>query len=378
MNKVVYKLAPSSVQERTDHSASVVLFKDYIHYNLDQFNAVNPERSIFPVLKSNAYGHGAKKIASMLNPKKHPYIVVQTLSEAMDINQYWGGKILVIGLLPPGNLPEFDDRSITISVHTLNGLNQLRQSGRKIQFHLAINSGMNREGLSPDEFSRFFENISTDTMDQMTGVWSHFGNATDPDKTDCQDQETHFSGFLDRLSDVGIKPDWIHLANTPGATKTTDHRINAMRLGGGLYGYDKSGIVDGIKPVLAFHTKIAHVQTVNAGQPVGYGRSYITDRDQTIAILPVGYHEGVLSNQCHVTAISNNGQETQLPILGKICMNYTIIDITDSGLSTGDTVIIYNHEQTATNSVKNISANLDIPIYEILTRIQADLPRQVV
>lgn len=378
MNKAVWKIPSLPAQTQADHLTSVLLSKDNINYNLDQFHAINPDRAIFPVLKSNAYGHGAKEIAMMISPDEHPYIVVQTLTEAMELNSYWDGDILVIGVLPPGDLPDFDNRSITVSVHTLDGLNQLRRSGKKIQFHLAINSGMNREGLSPDHFPAFVKNISTDAMNQMTGVWSHFGNATDTDISDCQDQEARFSTFLDTLFNAGIKPKWIHLANTPGATKTTDNRINAMRLGGGLYGYDKSGMVDNIKPVMAFHTKIAHVQNVTAGQPVGYGRSYITDRDQKIAILPAGYHEGVVSNLRHVTAISTNDKMIQFPILGHICMNYTIVDITDSDLALGDRVIIYSHDKTATHSIKNISARLDIPIYEILTRIQANLPRQVV
>jgi alanine racemase len=214
----------------------------------------------------------------------------------------------------------------------------------------------------------------------FTGIWSHFGNAASPSGDDCHVQEMRFKHILDRLVDHKMLPEWIHLANTPGATRTSDKRINGIRLGGGLYGYDKSGITAGLRPVLRMTSTIQHILEVEKGQAVGYGRSYIAQTDQRLGIIPAGYHEGVLprlSNRTVIGAKDRSGNVIFLPIRGKICMNYTIIDISDNSLSIGDPVTIISENPDHLNSIKQIADTTDVPAYEILLNINPNLPRSV-
>ncbi len=352
--------------------------------NFNIFASLLPGKMIFPVLKSNAYGHGILPVVEILDPLDFPLYVADSYYEALKIRKVSKKKILIIGYNHPSNYKDFRWKNISVSVYDLDSIRALSElCGSTINIHLKINTGMNRQGIHPEELPLFLKEIASHPHLHLEGVLSHLADGDNPENDFTKKQEKTFSKCLDIIESEGFSPEYIHLGNTAGGMKLQDKRINGIRPGIGLFGYnplekkDKHfKDMDSLKPALRVISTLIHTQKLKKGEKVSYNLTFEAPRDMEIGLVPAGYYE------CVPRALSNTGSFTsmgcRLPILGRICMNLTSFDLSKALLSVGDPVTIISENPGDPNSIENIARLTGTITYEILVHISETMRRFIV
>ncbi len=336
--------------------------------------------SVLAVIKANAYGHGLQGVAGILIKEKGLLCGVDSLIEAKELkNQGIRQPVLILGYLPGGQLQEAIQKGFHISIHSLEMLKRVaaleRKLGKKVFGHVKIETGTNRLGIPLAELSAY------------GGPWPVIGAYThcaDTENVKSNFYKIQLAAFRQALAifearGVGLK--YIHVAATSGLMLHPELHFNAVRLGIGLYGVWPSAEVRRrlekrlkLKPVLSWKTRIAQVKHVNAGETVGYDRTYRVGRNRTIAILPIGYYDGYdrrFSNAGHVVV-----KGKVAPVIGRVCMNMIMVDITGILAKEGDeALLIGNHPAVTADALAEIAGTIN---YEIVTRINPLIPRVVV
>lgn len=384
---------PFKTYNRIEISSSAILG----NYDLVQKNS--PEVTIWPVLKSNAYGHGIKLVTQILKKRTFPYVVVDSYFEALQIREVSKQPILLIGATHPDNWVHMDLRGIAVVVYDFITLDALGSLRKPVAVHLKINTGMNRQGIRPEDVSLFLDQLQKYPTLSLEGLCSHLADADGERDGFTEKQAEVFDSVIRQVRSRGVHPRYYHLANTAGSAKTTSLAVNAVRLGIGLYGFNPLAphdpaktALDTLQPALRFISTIIKTDTVRAGEKVSYNGTYTFDQDGTVGILPVGYYEVFdrrLSNKGVVKYLGNgnrigNGNSLKqfrtgyLPIRGRVCMNLTVIDTTGVTAKLGDEVEIISNNHADLHSVEAM-ANLcgTIP-YEILVKMNESTRRTVV
>lgn len=341
---------------------------------------------IFPVLKSNAYGHGLKEMCLIINKTSAPMIAVDSFPEAQIAWRFFKRKVLILGEMPLGAYDYCDFERTEFIVYNNETLKHLARYKKRAKVHLFVNSGMNREGIK--DIKEFIKNNKTylDKID-IVGLCSHLASADERSILN-QAQEDEFVKALEYLRAANYYPRWIHLGNSAGLLKLHNNLLTAYRPGLALYGYDplydseetefeKNSI---LQPALKVKSKVVSVQKLLPGETVSYNESYRATNKTNIAIIPFGYFEGLdrrLSNNAEFLVLGIDGNK-YASIAGKICMNLTCLDTGERGVSKGDGVIIVSDNKEDRNSVLNLSRLINIIPYEFLIRLQPGLKREII
>jgi alanine racemase len=253
---------------------------------------------IFPVLKSNAYGHGLKEMCLILNQTDAPMVIVDSFPEAQIAWRYFKEKVLILGEMPLKAYSYCDFKRTEFVIYNSETLKYLSHYGKRAKVHLFVNSGMNREGIK--DLARFIE-LNKNYLDKvdLTGLCSHLASA-DEQSILNQTQETAFIDSLDILRSAGYFPRWIHLGNSAGLLSLRNKLLTAYRPGLALYGYNPFSDSEEsefeknkrLQPALKVISRIVSIQRVLPDEPVSYNESYHAARETNIAIVPFGYFEG--------------------------------------------------------------------------------------
>lgn len=342
-------------------------------WNLDQFSKIKPDNKIFPVLKSNAYGHGLIEIASILKAKSDCF-VIDSYFEAQHLrNEGIETPLLVIGYVRPENINKSKLKNISYTIGSLDALYSIK-SPTKI--HLKIDTGMHRQGILPEEVNTAFDFIKKNNYIEIEGICSHLNDADNIDKSFTTNQIEIWNNIVDKAKKEFPLIKYIHLSNTSGHNFSKEITANVSRLGIGLYGLaDISGF--DLKPVLELKTIITGIKKIKKGETVGYNNTFIASEDMTMATIPVGYYE------CLDRRLSNKGfvriGNTYCPIIGRVSMNITTIDISKlENLKIGDEVQVISPVKQDKNSIKSIAEICGTITYEIAVKIQGGIKRKVI
>jgi alanine racemase len=303
----------------------VLIYRDNLLHNLRIFRESSPKLQIAPVLKSNAYGHGLKEVASILDGEGIPFFVVDSYFEALILRREGiKSEILVIGFTHPENICQNRLKNITFAVV---GMEQLREIAKNLErptnFHLKIDTGMHRQGISPGEINEAITLINKNANINLSGICSHLADADNSNEAQTAGQIERWNKIVDvfKANFAGIK--YFHLSASAGARFADKINANVMRLGLGLYGIDSNGKSD-LKPALEMKSVISRIKDVSAGSGVGYNFTFRAFRRMKVAAVPVGYFEGVDRR------LSNKGffkiGSVFCPIVGRVSMNISIID----------------------------------------------------
>ena len=361
-------------------SVEILISKNNLLHNLEEYKKEYPQLSLAPVLKSNAYGHGILQIAKILGREGIVFFVVDSLCEAAVLrNDGCKSPILVIGYASPENI---NNGKLSNVAFTITGLEQLQAIARIIKtrkkFHLKIDTGMHRQGILPEQANDAIKIIKTSNFINLEGVCSHFANADDADagftKLQIERWEKAVVPFKQNFPNLKF----FHISATAGVPYSGQIYANVARIGMGLYGIDTSSLTKlNLKPVLQMRSVISSVKMIPAGECVGYGITYKASKPVKVATVPTGYFEGVdrrLSNQGFLKVANRH-----CPIIGKISMNMTSIDITSlPEIKLGDSVIIISDNKNDFNSAEQMAKLAGITPYEILARIPQHLRRMVI
>jgi len=347
--------------------------------------AAGPGVAVMAVVKADAYGHGAEEVARVLVAEGVEWLAVSSVAEGVTLRR--AGipvPILVMTGVLPHEWPAVTDAKLTPSVHSLEDLRALdrraRESGQSLDYHLKIDSGMNRMGTRAGA-EEIIAVLRSATHARLSGLMTHFASPADYTSTQTEEQTDYFSGIIKQLREAGFAPPHIHMSSTNAlAYRRNPSWLTMVRPGHALYGYVSPARGNApkpllkVKPVLTWKAKILTVKEIPEGARVGYGGVFRAPTPMRIAVLAAGYADGVshrLSNKGKVIAAGK-----LVPILGTVCMDLTTIDISQTGpLAPGDEVTLLGREGEASLDAQQIARMAGTISYAILCGIGARVER---
>ncbi|TVP91126.1 alanine racemase [Alkalibacterium sp.] len=357
---------------------------DKVTYNYGKMKThITEGTKIMGVIKADAYGHGAVEIGRHLETLDTDYLAVAVLDEAMELREA-GVKLPILLLSPiePDTIPTAIDNDIAITVFSLKSAQAVnyyaQQTNHPVRVHVKIDSGMGRIGVRSKEEALELCNILSASSISLEGIFTHFAeaeNTVDPAYTKSQ-----FAFFMDvvtYLEENSFTFTFRHCSNTAASLLYPEFDLDMIRTGISIFGYhpDKSleDIID-LKPAMTLSTHAALIKQVPAGESIGYGRTYITDKEETIATILLGYADGIpreLSNRWHLT----HG-DVKAPIVGRICMDQLMVNVTDIvDFSSSDKLVFIGDPQKGHPSIYKMAEMTDSFHYEILCGIGKRVPR---
>jgi alanine racemase len=357
-------------------------------HNIAQYKKVIQDRFLAVVVKANAYGHGMIEVSQLAqkNPSIH-MLCVAALSEALILRSNGITKPILVLSTIDDDIDQIAHNNMHIAVFNKSMVDQLNSMGRKngtlIPVHLKIDTGLSRLGVTPEHAQELLDHIATLSNISLVGIYSHFAESSNSDQSYTLTQVERFKKLLAKIKP---KVPYIHLANSAGTSSLDLPFCTMFRVGCGIYGAWPSPANKKItqerypdftlKPILTWKTRINCINTIAAGSPIGYDRTFIATRDTTIATLPIGYYDGYDFRLFNQGSVFVNG--SYAPIIGRISMNVMTIDITDiANAKEGDTVTLIGPQPPIdAYSLGMLAGNPNVR--EILTKINAVIPRKII
>lgn len=335
---------------------------------------------LIAVLKADAYGHGAVEVARALEALGADAFAVAIVDEAVALREA-GVKspIIVFGGALPGDEETVLSYHLIPAVHGFEALSRLSQSARAqsvvAPYHLKVDTGMGRVGVDYRHVGKFLDQAIGLPALRLEGVFTHL--ASDEDSSDYSAlQLNRFRTCLKEFETRDIRVQMIHAAGSAGLLLLQESWFDAVRPGIALYGVNPSSNWNEceLRPVLSFKTIVSLLKNVSAGTPLGYGQSFVTERDSTIATIPAGYVDGLsflLSNRGSVII-----RDQLAPIVGQITMDMTLVDVTDiPKIRLGDEVILIGESHSVSITSEGIADQIGTIPNEILCNISKRVPR---
>lgn len=359
--------------------------KNALLRNFHFFQHLNPQSKICPVLKSNAYGHGLKLTGKLVDQEIRPeFICVDSLYEAYELEKIGvKTKILVMGYTFPQNF-KFRKIKFHLPVFDLETLEVLNKYQPGINVHIKIDTGMNRLGIKENEVEPFMRLLKKFNKIKVTGIYSHLSSADLQDKF-SQNQVEKFKEITRYFENNGFSFQYKHINATAGAFRFPDKEFNLTRLGLGFYGispFSTNSLFDRkfkrkITPALRLLTHICQIKEVKKGETVSYGQTFKAKEKMKIAVLPLGYYDGVDRR------LSNKGMvkigETFCPIIGLVCMNITLVDVSAvTKPYIGQEVVVFDNQPSAPNSIKNTADLIGTIPHEVFVNLAATTRRVLI
>ncbi|MEQ1763966.1 MAG: alanine racemase [Pyrinomonadaceae bacterium] len=339
------------------------------------------------VVKADAYGHGAVPCAARLEAEGVDWFAVATVEEGVELREARISKpILVLGGFWPGQETTLLNFNLTPAVFRIDQARSIAKAAMRqrsaAKVHVKIDTGMGRIGVRVDEVEAIAQELSTIENLEIEGLMTHFAVADDLNATDFTNQQIKsFEEAVEIFLAHGHRPKYIDMANSPGAVVHPLSRSKMVRIGGLLYGLGSDVLPSGVphpelRPVMSITSKIAQVKTIAAGESVGYGRTFIANRDTVVATIPIGYHDGL------PRSLSNKGyflvKGTRAHIIGRVSMDWTTIDVTDiADVAVGDDVTIIGASADELIRAEDIAAIAGTISYEITCGISQRIPRRL-
>jgi|HubBroStandDraft_5_1064220.scaffolds.fasta_scaffold60627_3 alanine racemase len=332
---------------------------------------------VMVVVKADAYGHGAVPIAKTLVAEGCGHFGVATISEASELRDAGiRTRIYLLGGFFPEQAREILALEVTPFIFDLSIVAPLnaaaKELGRQnVAVHLKIDTGATRLGVLPSELARAVEELRAATALKLEGACTLFANAADPSSTVTDSQLRVFRNALATLALAGMRPEVVHAANSAALVLRPDSHFNLVRPGLATYGLPPVLAVRekiDLTPIMTFKTRLMQTKRVAAGTGVGYGHTFVTQRESVIGILPVGYADGYrrgLQNGCEVLV---GGRRA--PVVAAVSMDLTEIDLTDlPGVAVGDEVILWGRSGDDTISVNDVARIAQTISYEMLCTV---------
>jgi len=337
---------------------------------------LGPITKISGVIKSNAYGHGLLPIATMYDQCDFiTSLSVVNLSEAIKLRQNNIKKPIIVISYLDAFYDFIVQYAIQVVVYDLTITHQLNEIGKKynqkIMVHIKFDTGMSRLGVTASQLNDFIEQIKLLPYIEIKGIFSHFAESYIPSTT--HQQESIFALARNKGFEY-------HISNSHGSLTTKYKNYNFARIGIGLYGYlqqHTSEFQNKLQPVLSLKTKILQIKYISAGSSVGYDSMYKVTKDMRIAIIAIGYAEGLDARLSNRGSVIINGKLA--PIIGRICMNLTIIDISHiENCIIGQTITIIGKEGDVSISMYDWATLTQASTYNLLTKLSSSLTRIIV
>ena len=341
------------------------------------------------VIKADAYGHGAVRLAKLYESLKADWLAVSNIEEAIQLREAEIKlPVLVMGYTPPECAEILADNNISQAVFSIEYAEMLSKfatkSGKKVKIHIKLDSGMGRVGFPCINKQNDIVNLNHAYVAccqpnlETEGVFSHFA-VSDEDDADSVDytkkQYENFMYGVKFLENMGVLFKIKHISNSAAILRHPEFSLDMVRAGIALYGAVTSENSEELVPVMSLKTVVSQVKTINAGESVGYGRTFIAEKVTKIATLPLGYADGFWrSNASYGGEILVSGKKA--PIVGRVCMDQITVDVSSvPDVSQGDTVTVMGKCGSQEISANDIAKLNNTISYEILCSVSKRVPR---
>ncbi|MGB5056616.1 MAG: alanine racemase [Nitrospirales bacterium] len=339
---------------------------------------IAPSTKILAVIKADAYGHGAIPVAQTLEHLGIFGFGVASVMEGITLREHHiHCPILVMGPILPQHLSEIIHHQLTPVISRAEILQQLIEllfpRATPFPIHLKVDTGLHRLGFENDEaLSLLGKLFLSAPLIEIEGLLSHFADADNQDYTLTNVQIKNFLAFIDQAKQLGVQPPILHMANSAGILFHPTAHLGMVRPGLMLYGYaprqESSPQSHILEPVMQATTYLAHLRSLQPGEIVGYNALFRTRRPSQIAVLPVGYTHGFPRHLTGIGHVLIKGE--QAPIIGKICMDMMMVDVTDIPHPTvGDEVVLLGKQGTRKITAEDHAGWLNTIPYEVLCGI---------
>lgn len=341
---------------------------------------VQDETIVAPVIKADGYGHGSVQIAKALSDEGANFFVVATVLEAIELREAGiKGDILVLGYVNETMYHFLYEYDIDVTLLYFEQLNIIKKFDekydKKLKVHINIDTGMKRLGFDVSDESVFFLNdIADNKVLDVRGIYTHFATADEQNREVVDLQKRKFEQFLSKLHFKNI---FVHMANSAAILCLPDTYKSIVRAGIATYGlypsqYTNDGSVN-LQPILSWYSHIIAVRELKAGDGVSYGWEFVADRDMKIATVSIGYADG------YSRSLSNKGYMIvggkRAKILGRVCMDLTVIDVTEIDVNIDDRVTLIGRdgdEEITTDDIANIAHTIN---YEVCCNVSKRVKR---
>lgn len=347
---------------------------------------VGKDVAIMAVIKANAYGHGIVEIAQTAIEQGVRYLGVVCLYEARQLRSAGvTHPIMLINYLDPASCGEALDLDLTITVMDADVIRRLeklsKECGVITKIHLKVDTGMHRSGCDPHESSELIKIIKSSEHLVLEGIFTHFASSDDPDQTHMHEQLRCFNDVLKEIRKLNIHPPLIHAANSAALLTDPATHFTMVRPGIVTYGinplpknhpqYDE--VLHDFLPILELKSQIVHIRTLGIGEHIGYGSAYTTTKNSEIALIPIGYGDGLMRYSKSARHMLVSGKKASL--VGRVSMDQSCIDVTNIDAKVGDEVVVIGSQGTEQITATELAGQSDTIDYEVLTGIMPRVTR---
>jgi alanine racemase len=370
--EIVYLL-----EEKT-HETVLEINLNAISYNLNFFKSkLNPKVKIMVMVKAFGYGNGGVEIAKLLEHHKVDYLGVAFADEGISLKN--GGIHLPIMVLNPENtsFSAIIQNQLEPEIYCLKGLYAFlkiakEKNLRHFPIHIKLDTGMHRLGFQEDAVNELIATLKGNENVQIRSILSHLATSDDLEHRDFTLSQINLFDDLSSRIMTGLDVNPIrHILNTSGISNYPDSQFNMVRLGIGLYGVSNDPAEQKyLENVGTLKSVISQIRTINTGESVGYGRKFMADKPTKVATIPIGYADGIFrawGNGIGFISI----KDKKAKILGSVCMDMLMVDVTEIDCTEGDSVIVFGESPT----VSYIAKKINTIAYEVLTSISQRVKR---
>ncbi len=355
---------------------------DAIAFNLKQVKERVKSAKVMAVVKANAYGHGAVRVAGRLVKEGVDYLAVALVEEGIELRES-GIKVpvLIFGGFFPDQIPLFLKHNLELTLFSFENLKNLSQAatetGIRPKVHIKVDTGMGRIGLAFEQAEDFIRQVYECENVELAGLYSHFADSDERDKTYANLQLQRFNNLIGRLEKIGIKIPLKHIANSGAILDMANSYLDIVRPGIILYGYYPSTQTTeslSLSPAMILKSRIISVKEIPPGCSVSYGRKFIAKKNTRIVTIPLGYGDGynrLLTNQGFVSI-----RGRVFPVVGRVCMDQIMVNIgLDTDIKIGDEVVLFGPDFGKKVTVGYICKKLRTIPYEICCSVSYRVPR---
>ena len=357
---------------------------DILDANLDAIRRdIGAEREILLVVKADAYGHGAVEVARAAAARGVRQFGVATLHEGIQLRDAGlTADIWVLSPLLPSEIPQALAHRLEPTLPSLDFARALSLAARDsaagpVRVHVEIDTGMGRTGVDATEAVDFLTAVDALPGLRVGSVYTHFPDADAKDLGFARQQVARFHEVLTALDARGLRPPFVHAANSAGTLRLPEGRFDLVRPGLAAYGTvppnSESPAVAGLTPAMAFRSRLVQVRRMRAGRSISYGRTFTTARESLIGVVPVGYGHGYSWLCSNRGAMLVGGRRA--PIVGRVTMDLTMVDLTDLALETGrtpqpgDPVVLFGTGDGGSIPIEELAGWSETLPYEVLCTI---------
>jgi len=367
--------------------AAAVIDTSALRHNLRVMARAAGSAQLMAIVKAEAYGHGMVPIARIAREEQVPWLGVALPSEALELRAAGDTGRILAWLWAPGDpdVAACVAQGVDLSISSEQDLEQIRAAARQFgvtaSVHVKIDTGLSRNGLPVDQVHALAPALVQAAAAgevHIVALWSHLASADVPGDVSVDQQCARFADARGHLASHGITGMQLHLANTAAVLMRPDTHFDIVRVGIGMFGVSPNPALGlardfQLQPVMTLRAKIASVKQIPQGRAVSYGGTWVAERDSSIALIPIGYADGIprsASNQAHVTIA-----DRRYPIVGRVAMDQFMVNLGDNvaGIVPGDEAVIFGE---GGQPVELWGQAADTIGYEIVTRISPRIVRE--